>query len=130
MQDYNFVCLLGNVGQKEDIIFQPNSNGQISGHFTLATHKEWYDKKIEKERFVTDWHIIRVIRPDLLEIMQSDIIEGAYVMVCGELRNKKYSTAKNNKITVSEITLAGQEAKLIILNRNLHVEKQRMYAYV
>ncbi|NQY37631.1 MAG: single-stranded DNA-binding protein [Alteromonadaceae bacterium] len=81
------VTLLGNLVAMPEIRYQANPIIAVA-EFTLATHSRWLDKKTNKYKEWTNYHVIKVIG-DMVEQVLINAQKGDVVLIHGYLLNSK-----------------------------------------
>jgi single-strand DNA-binding protein len=106
----NSVNLIGNIGQKPEIINL--ESGKKLAKFSLATNETYKDAKGEKQT-KTEWHNL-IAWGKTAEIAEKYIEKGHEVGIKGKLTYNKYEDKDGNKrvsteIVVDEILLLGSK---------------------
>lgn len=97
----NYVELIGNLGRDPDIKAFPDG-GRVA-NARLATTARWKDKQTGERREHTEWHNL-VFRGDgLVRIVEDYVRKGAFVLVEGHLRTRKYEDKDGKDRYVTEV---------------------------
>lgn len=104
----NFQVIVGNVGQAPEKRFFPN--GDAYATFSVATNREYVDKKDNQKKQVTTWHNV-VAHRKLADVVASYVQSGDKIYVQGETRKRQYDHSQypDVKMTVTEIHLTRLE---------------------
>lgn len=94
----NKVTLIGRVGKDPEITKYDNG---IVAKFSLATFKNWKDKKGEKQE-QTEWHSI-VAFGRTAEVIRDYVKKGDQLYVEGEIHYDSYENKEGNKVYYTEI---------------------------
>lgn len=105
----NKVILLGNVGSDPRIHTLPD--GQMIANVSLATNRNWIDKKTQRPTSVTEWHRL-IFFKRYAEIIAQLIKKGDKIYVEGSLRTNKWI----DKAGIERITIEVVANELIKLN--------------
>jgi single-strand DNA-binding protein len=111
MSKTNSVRLIGNVGNKPDLI-TTNSNSVIV-KLTMATHETFKDKDGNKQK-KTEWHNVLAFGK-LAELSLKYVDKGDLIMVEGKLQTRQYEDKQGNNRYVTEIIM---EEILFLTNKN------------
>ncbi|NQY65071.1 MAG: single-stranded DNA-binding protein [Alteromonadaceae bacterium] len=125
------VTLLGNLVAIPEIRYQANPVIAVA-EFTLATHSRWLDKKTNKYKEWTNYHVIKVIG-DMVEQALINAQKGDVVLIHGYLLNSKKASreiihasfaqtfAKGYAQSLNQIQCSGvisSEIKLVTTEQN------------
>ena len=108
----NQVQLIGNVGKGPEV--RVTQGGERVANFSLATTEKWKDRNSGERKEATEWHRI-VVWGNLAEIVESYVIKGSKVYVCGKIKTRKWTDQSGVEKYSTEIVLTGFDAKLLLL---------------
>lgn len=77
----NKACITGRLGEKAEVIQTKNNNIMVK--LIVAT----------RDRDETDWHQVKIIRPDLAQTCQK-CPKGQIVSISGKIKTKKFIDSK------------------------------------
>ena len=118
----NRVTLIGNLGNDpETRNFQ---NGGKIVRFNLATNESWTDKQSGERRERVEWHRVAITNPGLATLAADYLRKGSKVLVEGQLRTSRYTDSEGIERYVTEVTLAGYDARLTFLDSKRNEDGQ------
>jgi len=100
MKSINQVTLLGNLTKDPELRYTPQGNAVIS--FSIATNREWYDKKTEQKKEAVDFHSI-VFWGKAAEILAQFVFKGNKLLVQGRIENRSWDDKSGVKHYKTEI---------------------------
>ena len=95
MRGINKVQFSGNIGHS--IKFNTTDNGYKACSFQLASDR------YAKDKIITVWAKVNVYRKDLVNVCESKLKEGAYVIVTGELMNRNKDSVQLLEVRALEL---------------------------
>ena len=101
MSKTNFVQLIGNLGQKPELI--TTAGNKILCSFSMATHdhsKDEHGNKVTR----TEWHNV-VAFDNIATLLHKFTDRGARVMIQGRLHTRQYVDKQNNNRYSTEIVV-------------------------
>ncbi|WP_051953837.1 single-stranded DNA-binding protein [Xenophilus azovorans] len=97
----NYVELIGNLGRDPEIKSFPDG-GRVA-NARLATTARWKDRESGERREHTEWHNL-VFRGDgLVRIVEDYVRKGAFVLVEGHLRTRRWQDKDGQDRYVTEV---------------------------
>lgn len=103
MKDLNDVTLLGNLGTDPEVKAFDNG-GQIM-RLKVATNRHYKDGNGEWVK-LTEWHLVVVKVPQMVERLARQLRKGSRVLVKGSIETRKYTVQEQVRYS-TEIIVAG-----------------------
>lgn len=100
MFNKNRVELIGHLGRDPEVRSFPDG-GRVA-NIRVATTAKWKDKQSGERREATEWHSV-VVKGGLVGIVEEYVRKGAYVLVEGHLRTRKYQDKDGADKYVTEV---------------------------
>jgi single-strand DNA-binding protein len=100
MFNKNHVELIGHLGRDPEVRSFPDG-GRLA-NIRVATTVRWKDKQSGEQRSATEWHNV-VVKGGLVGVVEDYVRKGAYVLVEGHLRTRKYQDKDGADKYVTEI---------------------------
>lgn len=110
----NKVTLIGQVDSEPEIRSFPN--GKRVANFTLCTSEKWRDKVTGDEKQKIEWHRVAVFNDKLVDTIGIQVHKGIMLMVEGQLETRKYTDAKQQERTTTDIVLRPYKGGITILD--------------
>ena len=109
MAGVNKVILIGRLGRDPEVRY--TADGTAVANFTMATSKEWTDKRTGEKKERTEWHKVVAWRR-LGEICGEYLAKGKQVYVEGSLQTREWQDKDGNrrwttKIVANEMQMLG-----------------------
>jgi len=114
MFSLNKVSLIGNVGKAPEI---KDKKGNKMAFFSLATTESWKDKDSGEYKNKTEWHKIAVYNPNLVKIIENNIIKGSKIYIEGNLAYRTYTNESGIEKEITEIVINNFNGKIILLDK-------------
>lgn len=111
----NKAQIIGHVGQDPEIR-SLQSDGKVCS-FSVATTESWKDNKTGARKERTEWHRVVIFSPGLVSLAEKYIRKGSKVYVEGQLVTRKWTDAKAQQHTTTEIVLKGFGGVIELLDR-------------
>lgn len=104
----NLQIIVGNVGQTPEKRFFPN--GDAYATFSIATNREYLDKKDNQKKQVTTWHNV-VAHRKLADVVANYVQSGDKIYIQGETHKRQYDHSQHSeiKMNVTEIHITRLE---------------------
>ena len=102
MADQNLVILSGNLGRDPDI--RETKFGKMAT-FSLASSRNWLDKKSGERKTQTTWSRVVVYNENLATLVEKFLTKGSRVTIHGRLQDKKYTNKDGVEVNSVEVEL-------------------------
>lgn len=100
MKSINEVTLLGNLTRDPEIKYTPSGSSVVK--FSIATNRQWFDKKSNEKKEAADFHEI-VFWGKAAEIIQQYAKKGSRILVKGRLQTRSWDDKEGNKKYRTEV---------------------------
>ena len=110
----NKVILVGNLGADPEI--KSFQNGGKICNLRIATSEDWKDRQTGEKKERTEWHTVVLNSEGLVGVAERFLRKGSKVYIEGALRTRKWQDASGNDRYSTEVTVAGFDGKLVMLD--------------
>ncbi|MGL5839157.1 MAG: single-stranded DNA-binding protein [Sphingorhabdus sp.] len=111
----NKVILVGNLGADPEV--KSFQNGGRIANLRIATSEDWKDKQTGEKKERTEWHQVVLQSDGLVGVAERYLRKGQKVYIEGQLRTRKWQDQSGNDRYTTEISVAGFDGKLVMLDR-------------
>ena len=110
----NKVILVGNLGADPEV--KSFQNGGKICNLRIATSEDWKDRQTGEKKERTEWHTVVLNSEGLVGVAERFLRKGSKVYIEGALRTRKWQDASGNDRYSTEVTVAGFDGKLVMLD--------------
>ena len=110
----NKVILVGNLGADPEV--KSFQNGGKICNLRIATSEDWKDRQTGEKKERTEWHTVVLNSEGLVGVAERFLRKGSKVYIEGALRTRKWQDASGNDRYLTEVTVAGFDGKLVMLD--------------
>jgi single-strand DNA-binding protein len=110
----NKVILVGNLGADPEV--KSFQNGGKICNLRIATSEDWKDRQTGEKKERTEWHTVVLNSEGLVGVAERFLRKGSKVYIEGQLRTRKWQDASGNDRYSTEVTVAGFDGKLVMLD--------------
>ena len=110
----NKVILVGNLGADPEV--KSFQNGGKICNLRIATSEDWKDRQTGEKKERTVWHTVVLNSEGLVGVAERFLRKGSKVYIEGALRTRKWQDASGNDRYSTEVTVAGFDGKLVMLD--------------
>jgi single-strand DNA-binding protein len=110
----NKVILVGNLGADPEV--KSFQNGGKICNLRIATSEDWKDRQTGEKKERTEWHSVVLNSEGLVGVAERFLRKGSKVYIEGQLRTRKWQDASGNDRYTTEVTVAGFDGKLVMLD--------------
>jgi single-strand DNA-binding protein len=111
----NKVILVGNLGADPEV--KSFQNGGRIANLRIATSEDWKDRQTGEKKERTEWHQVVLQSDGLVTVAERYLRKGQKVYIEGQLRTRKWQDQSGNDRYTTEISVAGFDGKLVMLDR-------------
>jgi single-strand DNA-binding protein len=111
----NKVILVGNLGADPEV--KSFQNGGKICNLRIATSEDWKDRATGEKKERTEWHQVVLQSDGLVGVAERYLRKGQKVYIEGQLRTRKWQDQSGNDRYTTEISVAGFDGKLVMLDR-------------
>ena len=110
----NKVILVGNLGADPEV--KSFQNGGKICNLRIATSEDWKDRQTGEKKERTEWHTVVLNSEGLVGVAERFLRKGSKVYIEGQLRTRKWQDQSGNDRYSTEVTVAGFDGKLVMLD--------------
>ena len=110
----NKVILVGNLGADPEV--KSFQNGGKICNLRIATSEDWKDRQTGEKKERPEWHTVVLNSEGLVGVAERFLRKGSKVYIEGALRTRKWQDASGNDRYSTEVTVAGFDGKLVMLD--------------